>query len=198
MSLFPQTPFQTTNIPTPDGIQIQEMPVSSAITTPWNKEVVAHNGHIEVKGWAYSGGGRWPERVEVSTDGGYVWYGVPTENMSPKHKFAWRTWSASIPLDHEGWTELCCRCWDNSLNTQPTYVRSTWNWGLHVTSSVHRIKIYSVNASRAKTRKRLEEFEAHGESFMPITRPTEFLRDSMPDEEYERLWDKMEPRDVDD
>lgn len=32
------------------GIQIQEMPVSSAIMTPWNKEVVAHNGHIEVTG----------------------------------------------------------------------------------------------------------------------------------------------------
>lgn len=32
------------------GIQIQEMPVSSAIMTPWQKEVVVHNGHIEVTG----------------------------------------------------------------------------------------------------------------------------------------------------
>lgn len=44
-------------------------------------------------GWAYSGGGRWPERVEVSSGGGYVWYGIALENLSPKHKFAWRTWS---------------------------------------------------------------------------------------------------------
>jgi sulfite oxidase len=35
------------------GIQIQEMPVSSAILTPWNKEVVAHNGKIEVTGKAW-------------------------------------------------------------------------------------------------------------------------------------------------
>jgi len=32
------------------GIQIQEMPVSSAIMTPWNKEVVVHEGKIEVTG----------------------------------------------------------------------------------------------------------------------------------------------------
>lgn len=32
------------------GIQIQEMPVSSAIMSPWHKEVVVHNGHIEVTG----------------------------------------------------------------------------------------------------------------------------------------------------
>lgn len=32
------------------GIQIQEMPVSSAIMSPWNKEVVVHNGKVEVKG----------------------------------------------------------------------------------------------------------------------------------------------------
>jgi sulfite oxidase len=32
------------------GIQIQEMPVSSAIMTPWQKEVVVHNGEIEVEG----------------------------------------------------------------------------------------------------------------------------------------------------
>lgn len=66
------------------GIQIQEMPVSSAIMEPWSKEVVVHEGSIHVKGWAYSGGGRWPERVEVSSDGGFIWYAVEPENMSDK------------------------------------------------------------------------------------------------------------------
>lgn len=108
------------------GIQIQEMPVSSAIMSPWQKQVVIHNGIIEIKGWAYSGGGRWPERVEVSPDGGYLWYDVPNENLSPKHKFAWRTFHMDLPVDAEGWLELTVRCWDNSLNTQPTYVRSAW------------------------------------------------------------------------
>jgi len=178
------------------GIQIQEMPVSSAIMQPWAKQVVVHNGHIKVKGWAYSGGGRWPERVEVSPDGGFIWYDVPPENMSQKHKYAWRTWHYDLPVDAEGWLEITVRCWDNALNTQPTYVRSAWNWGLHVTSSCHRVKIYSVNKTKEATRKRLQEFEERGQSFAPITRPTEFPTQS--EEDYEKFWEDHDPRDVED
>ncbi|XXG95273.1 SNF1-interacting protein [Hypoxylon texense] len=177
-----------------DGIQIQEMPVSSAIMSPWTKQVVVHEGKIEVKGWAYSGGGRWPERVEVSADGGFSWYAVPIENLSPKHKFAWRTWHTWLPCDIEGWIEIVVRCWDNSLNTQPTQIRNAWNWGLHVTSSAHRIKIYSVNKAKERTRARLEEFERRGMSFVPITRPTEFPY--MTWEEYDEYFKKNGPRDV--
>ncbi|TGJ81656.1 hypothetical protein E0Z10_g7116 [Xylaria hypoxylon] len=191
-----------------DGIQIQEMPVSSAIMAPWNKQVVIHEGKISVKGWAYSGGGRWPERVEVSADGGFSWYMVPVENLSPKHKFAWRTWHTELPCDVEGWIELVVRCWDNSLSkslwfmmaclyiidTQPTEVRNAWNWGLHVTSSAHRVRIYSVNKSKERTRARLEEFEKRGTSFVPITRPTEFP--FMTWEEYDEFFAKAGPRDI--
>ncbi|KAI0430522.1 sulfite oxidase [Xylaria sp. FL1042] len=178
-----------------DGIQIQEMPVSSAIMSPWNKQVVIHEGKISVKGWAYSGGGRWPERVEVSADGGFSWYMVPIENLSPKHKFAWRTWKIDVPCDVEGWIELVVRCWDNSLNTQPTEVRNTWNWALHVTSSAHRVRIYSVNKSKEKTKARLEEFDKRGISFVPITRPTEFPHMSW--EEYDKYFAVAGPRDID-
>lgn len=248
------------------GIQIQEMPVSSAIMMPWHKEIIVHNGKIEMSGesvyanfegmhpfgflcsgskstlclcvyshspccipwlqfttgstscsfntpqflqsehnpiiysqfagWAYSGGGRWPERVEISSNGGYTWYAIPNENLSTKHKFAWRTWHGIVPCDHEGWIELAVRCWDNSLNTQPMEVRHSWNWGLHVTSSVHKVKVYSVNASRGATLKRLKEFQEHKEGFIPITRPTDFP--TMSAEEYEKAWAMMEPRDVDD
>jgi sulfite oxidase len=178
------------------GIQIQEMPVSSAIMSPWTKQVVIHRGSIAVKGWAYSGGGRWPERVEVSADGGFSWYAVPPENMSKKYRFAWRTWYMDLPCEVEGWIELVVRTWDNALNTQPLEVRNAWNWGLHVTSSCHRVSIYSVNKKRALTAKRLREFKEHGEPLAPITLPTEFATMSM--EEYEEFWEKNEPRDVDD
>jgi sulfite oxidase len=56
-----------------NGFSIQEMPVGSAIMMPRDKEVIVHQGKIEVTGWAYSGGGRWIERVDVSADGGYIW-----------------------------------------------------------------------------------------------------------------------------
>ncbi|KAK5111949.1 hypothetical protein LTR85_011696 [Meristemomyces frigidus] len=177
-----------------DGIQIQEMPVSSAIMSPWTKQVVIHNGKIHCKGWAYSGGGRWPERVELSADGGFSWYTVPTENMSEKHRYAWRTWEMDLPCDVEGWIEIVCRCWDNSLNTQPLQVRAAWNWGLHVTSSAHRISIYSVNKSHEITRKRLQEFDDRGVPFGPLTVPTEWQIQSWDD--YHGYFKRNGPRDA--
>lgn len=153
-----------------DGIQIQEMPVSSAIMSPWSKQVVMHNGKIHCKGWAYSGGGRWPERVELSADGGFSWYAVPEEQLSKKGKWTWRTWEIDLPCDVEGWIEIVCRCWDNSLNTQPLNVRAAWNWGLHVTSSAHRIKVYSVNKTRKLTKLKLAQFEQNEVDLAPLTR----------------------------
>lgn len=179
-----------------DGIQIQEMPVSSAIMLPWNKQVVIHNGKIHCKGWAYSGGGRWPERVELSADGGFSWYAVPNGNLSTKHKWTWRTWEYDLPCDVEGWIEIVCRCWDNSLNTQPLHVRAAWNWGLHVTSSAHRINVYSMNKSRSLTKKKLELFEETKSPLAPLTAPEEPLVQSW--EEYEDFWNHHDPRDVDD
>ena len=109
-----------------NGFSIQDMPVSSAIISPVDKAVIIHEGTITLRGWAYSGGGHWPVRVDVSSDGGGVWYEVPFGNLSPKYYYAWRLWSIDLPVDAEGWLEMVVRCWDNSLNTQPTFVRSAW------------------------------------------------------------------------
>jgi sulfite oxidase len=56
------------------------------------------------------------------------------------------------------------------------------NWDLHVTSSAHRVKIYSINKSRPATAKRLKQLEEHGTPLIPITRPIEF--DLEPEKEY--------------
>ncbi|KII86945.1 hypothetical protein PLICRDRAFT_113899 [Plicaturopsis crispa FD-325 SS-3] len=162
-----------------NGFSIQQMPVSSAILTPRDKDVIIHDGHIELKGWGYSGGGNWVQRVEVSPDGGHVWYAVDEDNMTDKHYHAWRLWKISLPVDAEGWLEFCVRTWDSSNNTEPTFVRSAWNWDLHVTSSCHRIKVYSVNKSRPATARRLAEMAARGESFEPLTRPIEHPLEDM-------------------
>ncbi|EGN94020.1 hypothetical protein SERLA73DRAFT_171854 [Serpula lacrymans var. lacrymans S7.3] len=162
------------NVKYSNGFSIQQMPVSSAIISPVDKSVIVHDGSIELKGWGYSGGGNWVERVEVSPDGGHVWYAVQPEDMTEKHYHAWRLWKIKLPVDAEGWLEFCVRTWDSSNNTEPTFVRSAWNWDLHVTSSCHRIKIYSVNKTRPATAKRLEELRARGESIEPLTRPLEY------------------------
>ncbi|KAF2794327.1 molybdopterin binding oxidoreductase [Melanomma pulvis-pyrius CBS 109.77] len=164
-----------------NGFSIQTMPVSSAIMTPVNHDQIIHDGKIKLTGWAYSGSG-WPERVEVSGDGGSIWYEVPYNKMSRKYFHAWRIWEYEMPVDAEGWLEFCVRTWDNALNTQPTYVRSAWNWDLHVTSSCHRIKIYSINRTRPMTAKRLNLLEEKGMSLFPLTRPLEMELESK--EEY--------------
>ncbi|KAG6849083.1 hypothetical protein H0H93_011392 [Arthromyces matolae] len=178
-----------------NGFSIQQMPVSSvflthlndndkkklmqtsyrsAIIYPEDKKVIIHDGTITLRGWAYSGGGNWVERVEVSPDGGSVWYAVEEEHLTEKHYYAWRLWKIDLPVDAEGWLEFCVRTWDSSNNTEPTFVRSAWNWDLHVTSSCHRIKIYSVNKSRPATAARLKELKNRGVPFEPLTRPLEF------------------------
>ncbi|KAI1873075.1 uncharacterized protein JN550_003328 [Neoarthrinium moseri] len=174
-----------------NGFSIQDMPVSSAIMSPVDKAQIVHDGHIKLRGWAYSGGGHWPVRVEVSSDGGSVWYEVP--DMTTKYFHAWRLWEIDLPVDAEGWLEFCVRTWDNALNTQPTFVRSAWNWDLHVTSSCHRISIYSMNRSRPLTARRLELLEKKGMAITPITRPLEIDLES--DEEYAANMEIQDGRD---
>ncbi len=57
------------NVKFSNGFSIQNMPVSSAIIFPTDKQTVIHDGKVKLQGWAYSGGGNWVERVEVSNDG---------------------------------------------------------------------------------------------------------------------------------
>ena len=57
------------------------------------------------------------------------------------------------------------------------------NWDLHVTSSCHRIRVYSINRSRKVTAERLKLLEEKGMSILPITQPLEFDLES--DEHYD-------------
>lgn len=116
--------------------------------------------------------------------------------MSKKHKFAWRIWEIDLPCDVEGWIEIVCRTWDNSLNTQPLNIRAAWNWGLHVTSSAHRVKVYSINKSKPATARKLALFEKTDSPLAPITWPEEFTTQTM--DEYRKFWGQHDPRDVDD
>jgi sulfite oxidase len=67
------------------------------------------------------------------------------------------------------------------------------NWDLHVTSSCHRINVYSMNRSRPLTAKRLKMLEAKGLPIVPITHPLEIDLES--DEDYEKAMEAMGGRD---
>ncbi|KAI0783500.1 sulfite oxidase mitochondrial precursor [Abortiporus biennis] len=183
------------NVLISNGFSIGQMPVSSAILRPRDRDVIIHDGSVHLEGWSYSGGGNWVERVEISPDGGHVWYAVEPENMSKKHYHAWRLWKIDVPVEAEGWLEFVVRTWDSSNNTEPTYVRSAWNWDLHVTSSAHRIKLYSVNRNRPLTAARLKQLEGMGDSFMPLSKPLEFTIETKA--EIDADWNKN-PREPED
>lgn len=62
-----------------------------------------------------------------------------------------------------------------------------------MTSSCHRVKIYSVNKSKPMTAKRLKQFEDRGEPFLPLTRPVPF--DLETEEDYLKEMTKRDGRD---
>lgn len=67
------------------------------------------------------------------------------------------------------------------------------NWDLHVTSSCHRVNIYSMNRTRALTAKRLRVLEEKGMPLLPLTRPLDFDLES--DEDYEKAMQLQGGRD---
>jgi sulfite oxidase len=50
-----------------------------------------------------------------------------------------------------------------------------------VTSSAHRVPVYSINRSIPATANRLKLLEEHGEPIVPITHPAEFALESEDD-----------------
>lgn len=67
------------------------------------------------------------------------------------------------------------------------------NWDLHVTSSCHRIKIYSINKSKAVTAQRLKALEKANIPMIPITHPLEIDLESQ--EHYDKAMAKRRGRD---
>lgn len=80
-------------------------------------------------------------KLTTTSAGGFTWYEVPQENLSPKHYHTKRLWHMELPVASEGWLELCVRAWDNACNTQPSAVRDAWNWTLHVTFLRQRFRV---------------------------------------------------------
>jgi sulfite oxidase len=70
------------------------------------------------------------------------------------------------------------------------------NWDLHVTSSAHRIKVYSINRKKPDTAKRLALLEEKGVSILPITLPLPI--DLETDDEYIQAMAAKHGRDPED
>lgn len=113
-------------------LSMQELPVQSVIVSPkpgTNTEL----DDIEVKGFAWSGGGRGIIRVDVSCDKGETWVTADLgegKDQSPTRAWAWTFWEASVPIpDHLRGKEVTvlCRAVDSAYSTQPERPEPLWN-----------------------------------------------------------------------
>eukprot|EP00041_Stephanoeca_diplocostata_P033613 m.1115910 g.1115910 ORF g.1115910 m.1115910 type:complete len:687 (-) comp24373_c0_seq1:124-2184(-) len=135
------------------GPVIQTLPVQSIICFPQNKATLSgERDTIEVKGFAWSGGGRGICRVEVSIDGGKHFsaaelleppiqpQGFPA-GSKPEYgqgsHWAWRQWVHTVVLPEDvkravkegrvAELEICAKAVDGDFNSQPEDVDDTWN-----------------------------------------------------------------------
>ncbi|GMH44112.1 hypothetical protein BSKO_12046 [Bryopsis sp. KO-2023] len=111
---------------------INELNINSAIARPWHDEVVYldQNKPYTMSGYAYSGGGRFIIRVEVSVDDGKTWRQCTIhrfEKPNPYGKYwCWVFWELTVDtFDFTQCKEVLLRSWDSSQNGQPAYI--TWN-----------------------------------------------------------------------
>ena len=113
-----------------------------------------HRGHpggqdpMVVEGYAYVGGGREVERVEISEDDGANW--TPAE-LSPRPtdgaqagdeeggRWSWRFWRAELPAAENAPVQIVVRAWDTAGGGQPAETAPLWNFKGYANNAWHRI-----------------------------------------------------------
>ena len=152
------------DVTAPDGhdlsqyAPINELPVTSAILSPLPNATIeadADGDTIDVRGFAWSGGGRGIVRVDVSADDGATWHTASLGEGSeqPRHKaWAWTFWEVEVPLPAgaaaNGGARLVCKAVDASHNSQPESPAGVWNLRGLANNSWHRVPIKVVSETQ--------------------------------------------------
>lgn len=125
---------------------IQEMPVTSNICSP-KPGTILELDDVEVKGFAWSGGGHGIIRVDVSLDDGLTWRTAELKEGGDQHlkkAWAWTFWEATLEIPEElrgKELSICCRATDSSCNVQPETAGPIWNLRGLNNNSWHRVKV---------------------------------------------------------
>ncbi|KAJ2948211.1 hypothetical protein O0L34_g10021 [Tuta absoluta] len=102
-SFNPSKSWETADFPR--APPVYSLPVTSAICDPQDGgTVTVNNGHVDVKGYAYSGGGAKILRVDISCDQGESWVeatAVAVDDAPPDEHYAWTLWQVRIPVSEE-------------------------------------------------------------------------------------------------
>lgn len=159
-------PNETQNLDWDKYKSIQEMPVTSAITRARlvstqesarllpstnisTQNVKQNNELIELEGYAYSGGGREIQRVDVSLDGGTTWgqatFLDDTHEDAGSKRWCWKRWTYSGPLPvvdpHTKTTTFVVKATDEAYNTQPQCYKSIYNLRGNLANAWHRLEM---------------------------------------------------------
>ncbi|XP_012543925.1 sulfite oxidase isoform X2 [Bombyx mori] len=129
---------------------VYSLPVTSAICDPADGDVISvKNGAVQVRGYAYSGGGAKIVRVDVSADGGRSWWEareLQADAAPPQQHYGWTLWTASVPVaTQQKEVELWAKATDSNFNTQPERFNDIWNIRGILSNAYHRIKIKLVH-----------------------------------------------------
>ena len=124
------------------------MPVMSVIAKPKNgdklDDVIIDDKYIEIKGIAWSGGGRGIIKVEVSIDNGETWKVCEmekTEQVRGK-EWCWTLWKIKYEIEERNKVRnIMCRAIDSSFNSQPNDVKHIVNGTIYLNNSWHCINI---------------------------------------------------------
>ncbi|KAI1098390.1 Oxidoreductase, molybdopterin-binding domain-containing protein [Jackrogersella minutella] len=139
---------------------IQVMPITSAITRTWLKPPEKRLGGqagesdtdsvVQIEGYAYSGGGREIQRVDISLDGGETWdqaHLIDDTNFEKGNKaWCWKRWRYETGLSEvtksskgESKTTIVIKATDDAYNTQPESHKSIYNLRGNLATAWHRV-----------------------------------------------------------
>ncbi|XP_034830986.1 sulfite oxidase [Maniola hyperantus] len=127
----------------PSAPPVYSLPVTSAICDPVEGDTVTpRKGQVEVKGYAYSGGGAKILRVDVSADRGRTWREarLQSDDAASRTHYAWTLWSIALPVDAKQ-MEIWVKATDSNFNTQPENFDDIWNIRGILSNAYHKIKI---------------------------------------------------------
>jgi sulfite oxidase len=116
---------------------IQDLPLNSAICSQ------SSNGeNLALKGYAYSGGGKHIERVDLTFDRGESWVSASLQRPDQKKAWAWTLWEASVPKeDIVGAKDVCVRAVDSAYQAQPEDPKYIWNFRGLLNHSWHCVEV---------------------------------------------------------
>jgi sulfite oxidase len=145
-------PNELTNLDWDKYKSIQEMPVTSAITRARLRERGAQapaDNVVELEGYAYSGGGREIQRVDVSLDGGKTWDQArlldDAHQEAGSKTWCWKRWmyEGALPSVEGGQTRttFVVKATDEVYNTQPQCYKTIYNPRGNLSTAWHRVEM---------------------------------------------------------